>query len=105
MTQNNSPRPSADAIRIADSIRSLRQNAGLNHQDIATALGVSFHQYFCIETGNHIPDALLLKKISDLYTKGKGEGDEWCCATENNMNAWCNWDGMNWNAYIIKLNN
>lgn len=163
----NPPRPSEEATRLGYAIMDLRQNAGLNHQDVAAALGISFHLYFCIETGNHIPDAFLLKKISDLYhvsldtlletafasnaaarkpymvleianrslpnvihcnsledairtanelledhakqcgnlaayMAGKGDGDEWCRASEDNLNAWCNWNGMDWDAYIIE---
>ncbi len=38
----------------------------------------------------------------DVFESGDSEGDGWCLATEDNRNAWANWQDIDWDAHIIE---
>lgn len=56
-----------DSIRIAETIRALRQHRGINQDVLAEALSVSTQAVSKWETGASVPDVLMLPRIAEYF--------------------------------------
>ncbi|MEZ3497685.1 MAG: helix-turn-helix domain-containing protein [Lachnospiraceae bacterium] len=57
----------ADILRLAASLRFLRQEREYTQQEIADAAGIERTTYTTYETARNIPNVFILARIAELY--------------------------------------
>lgn len=56
-----------------------------------------------VDTANELLKAHMKEcNRADEFGSGEDKGAEWQCASESNLNAWCNYRG-NWDAHIVQF--